>query len=459
MRSEGEIIIGRQQHDRLFVCSVETYEQLADEFVAGEHDPIWMATKTAEAEAKEKHAKELEVWWHKREEEHEQELAMKRKERQNTILQRLSDLGWAEEIEHERQKDGLSRLHRFRIGTQAKKLTEKDWNDLKPKLEEILREVRQARQARELHAKWTPRYLKFQSLLQAEYDKLPFNTVGPSIADLADLPQFQEKLFLPIEHELAQADLADLILQIPEIRARWIQSREEELIKLLKEHDIDTTPGREVLYYAVNAFSCVECSSPCVYPRPLMHECSRYRSESDYDYSRPMTPWPSLLNYLAATNTRVWDVRYFMIREEFVEVAQDVISAVGLPASATVEDMRKIDRWIVCPDGLGRRQLYPAMRAIFTKRVHLAFRPDWRVATEEEAAEASQGAGKRPLPYTDSACCHCETVLHSREMIMVHLKDAHGLEECTPSDIIVHIDSPPDSLQLNTVILERLPDS
>ncbi|KAL0070153.1 hypothetical protein AAF712_002643 [Marasmius tenuissimus] len=462
MRSEGKIIIGRQQRsamDRFFVCLVETYEQLADEFVAGEHDPIWMATKIAEAEAKEKHAQELEVWWQNREEEHELELAVKRKERQNAILQRLSDLGWAKEIEHERQMNGLSRLHQFRIGTQAKKLTEKDWDDLKPKLEGVLQEVRNARLEKELYAKWTQRYFKFQSLLQAEYDKLPFNTVGPSIADLADLPQFQEKLFLPIEHELAQADLADLILQLPEIRTQWVRSREEELIELLKENDVDTTAGREVLHYAVNVFSCNHCSSSCVYPRPLMHQCSRYKPESDYRNSCLTTPWPSLLNYMEATDSRVWGISCFTIRKGFVKVAQDVISAVGLPASATMADVRKTDGWIVCPDGLERRQLYPVMRAIYSKRVHLALGPNWRVATEEEAVEASQGAGKRPLPYGDSMCCHCETLLQDPQMIMVHMKDAHGLEECTPDDIILHVDSQPDYLQHNSVILGPLPDS
>ncbi|KAL0061133.1 hypothetical protein AAF712_012053 [Marasmius tenuissimus] len=225
LRPLGDIICGKQRRGYLFVCAPNVYQQLSDGWKANKDDSSWIAARTFEAASRKKHAEEMRDWWQSRSKEHESELASRRKAREDAILQRLSDIGWAEEIDAQRERNDLSCLSRFRIGTQAKKLTTKDWNELRPKLEGALQEAKEARLRSELHQKWKQRYLTFKSLLQDELDQLPFNTVGPSAFDIADLPQFKEKLLLPIDHELTATDLADLMAELPEIRSQWMSSQ------------------------------------------------------------------------------------------------------------------------------------------------------------------------------------------------------------------------------------------
>ncbi|KAK1231016.1 hypothetical protein PQX77_005877 [Marasmius sp. AFHP31] len=231
LRPKGDIIRGKQRRGYLLLCKPNVYQELSDGWKAKKDDSSWMAVRITEADARKKHAEEMEVWWQNRSREHESELAVRRKARKDDILQRLSDIGWAEEIDAQRKRSNLSCLHRLRIGTQAKKLTTKDWNELKPELESALQRAKTIRLG-ELREKWKQRHLTFNRLLQDELDKLPINTVGPSVFDIADLPQFREKLFLPIDHKLTASDFTDVIDELPEIRSQWIQDREEAALSM-----------------------------------------------------------------------------------------------------------------------------------------------------------------------------------------------------------------------------------
>ncbi|KAJ8095922.1 hypothetical protein PM082_015143 [Marasmius tenuissimus] len=451
LRPRGDVILGKQRRGYFFVCSANIYQQLSDGWKANEHDPSWIAARTVEGDVRKKHAEEMANWWQNRSREHQSELAVRRKAREDAILQRLSDIGWAEEIDAQRERDDLSCLHQFRIGTQAKKLTTKDWNELRPKLESALQEAKTARLRRELREKWKQRYLTFKGLLQHEVDKLPFNTVGPSVSDIADLPQFREKLLLPIDHELTEADLTDLITELPQMRSQWIQAREEDLVKLLKHKGIAYTTS-DKLHHATTIFSCNRCSAFCVYPRPLMHKCTRYRSNWGYF---PTVPDPSFDNFLEATGGRVWNVNHFSYDTRQSTHAQSILSVIGLSASATVEDLRNSDAWVEWSVYTsGRRYLNPAMRAMYTSQSN----DGWKLVPPEEAAGLVRESGHGELPYLDkSKCSHCEMLFHHSSEIIQHMKDEHDLDKCTAQDLILHVDSNLTYGQRGTVVRERLP--
>ncbi|KAL0570168.1 hypothetical protein V5O48_011800 [Marasmius crinis-equi] len=264
-----------------FACSREIWERCLEEWENNNQDDVWLEHQVAEAKIRHEHAKQLKNWWRGRVKEHESGLAVKRKARADAIFQRLAELGWKEELDLQRDRDGLSCLEKFRIGTQAKKLSEKDWDDLRPKLEAALREAKAGRLQSELCTKWTKRYSQFVRLRKAELDKLPFNTVGPSMSDYANLPQFQKKLFLPIENELVEDDLSDLFGQMPQIREEWIQARKEDLVEVLKKNGM-TDATLETLNSAATIFACGTCGARCVYPRPLMHKCLRGLENSSH---------------------------------------------------------------------------------------------------------------------------------------------------------------------------------
>ncbi|KAL0061134.1 hypothetical protein AAF712_012054 [Marasmius tenuissimus] len=293
--------------------------------------------------------------------------------------------------------------------------------------------------------------MAFKSLLQYELDKLPFNTVGPSVFDIADLPQFKEKLLLPIDHELTATDLTDLMAELPEIRSQWCQAREEDLVKLLKDSGIaDATPDR--LRYAATIFSCSGCYSPCVYPRPLVHKCSHYRSSWGY---YPKAKEPSFDNFLEATNGRVWKLSTFSYDSSQSTQARSILSAIGLPVSATTEDVRSSDAWVECTYYRGK-QLYPVMRAIYTSRSF--HQPEWKLVSPEEAADALRESRAGALPYSEkSMCSHCETLLHDSREIIQHLNDEHNVTEYSARDLILHVDSYHTAVQRESVFRELPP--
>ncbi|KAL0566029.1 hypothetical protein V5O48_015988, partial [Marasmius crinis-equi] len=320
-----------------FACSREFWERCLEEWENNKQDDVWLERQVAEAKVRHEHAKQLRNWWRGRVKEHKLGLAVKRKARADAIFQRLAELGWKEELDLQRDRDGLSCLEKFRIGTQAKKLSEKDWNDLRPKLEAALQEAKAGRLQSELCTKWTKRYSQFVRLLKAELDKLPFNTVGPGMSDYANLPPFQKKLFLPIEHELVEDDLSDLFGQMPQIREEWIQARKEDLVGVLKKNGMaDAT--LETLNSAATIFACGTCGARCVYPRPLMHKCLRGLENSSHrGIARGE---PSFDDFLLFANGMVWQANMFSLSKRSRK-AQDILSIVGLPVNATVEDVTK----------------------------------------------------------------------------------------------------------------------
>ncbi|KAL0563817.1 hypothetical protein V5O48_018246 [Marasmius crinis-equi] len=349
LRYRGDIVSfheRRQWSDRL-VCSRASHQQLVREWNANKNDPVWFERKMAEGKARHKHALKLGEWWKRRLREHDVELVAKRKAREEAILQRLSDIGWKEELDLQRPLNNLRFFKKFRIGTQAKKLTEKDWNDLRPQLEEALQKARNNRLMMELRARWKRRYEKFKNLLQAELDKAPFNTVGPSVFDIASLPQFQEKLLLPIEHDLTEEDLSALFPEIPQIRDRWVRAREEDLVEHLRKSGV-ANPTRDMLRCATTIFVCAECKSPCVYPRPLIHVCSRGRF-SCWEFFSQNWRTPSFSDFLDATYGAIWNVSDYEYSDTWATAARNILSATDLPVDATVEDIRTADLWLECP--------------------------------------------------------------------------------------------------------------
>ncbi|KAL0571231.1 hypothetical protein V5O48_010738 [Marasmius crinis-equi] len=444
LRYRGDIVDFDKERDvyEYFICSHTSWQKLLEEWNINKNDSVWIERKMAEGKAIHQHATEMSKWWQRRVLEHEAELNTKRKAREHAILQRLSGLGWKEELDLQRPLNDLEFLKEFRIATQAKKLTEKDWNDLRPKLEEALQKAKEHRLAVELRARWRQRFLKFKDLLQAELDKSPFNTVGPSAFDLAKLPQFQSKLFLPIDHDVTEEDLLDVFTEIPQIRDRWVRAREDDLVTLLRKGGLANVT-REMLRYASTIFECDECCSPCVYPRPLVHRCSRYEHSS----------WPlitqdgaelSFSDFLCATNGKVWDVSHYVFSNSRMMRVRRVLSAMALPANATVEDIRASNVWLENRDSLRRRVLYPAMGAAYN---NLAFYLlDWTVLSAEQVAQAVRQS-RRPEYSVDCVCVYCQTMLKSSWELAQHLKVRHAVSEWTHRDVIFHMDMPLAALE------------
>ena len=242
-----------------------------------------------------------------------------------------------------------------------------EWDSLEPRLEAALEAAKENRLAMEFRKAWYLRYETFKDLIQAELDKLPFNTIGPGLFDLADLPEFQDKLLsTPIEHELTAEDMKDVFDELPRIRARWVRDREEDLVGLLKTSGLygdAATAG--VLHRASTIFTCKGCSNACVYPRPLMHKCNFGGWGATYGYIQTR---PSIQDFMSSMNGRPWTVKSFVLRESTIKVAKMLLRTCGIPEDATVDDVKDSGCWVRRPDAqpfkTELRYLYPVARAV-----------------------------------------------------------------------------------------------
>ncbi|KAL0059215.1 hypothetical protein AAF712_014061 [Marasmius tenuissimus] len=380
--------IRKEQQSYTFYCSKTLRNELFDGLKANTSVPSWKKQMIQRGEGISEHVKELEAWSLTLRDERQADLQRRRKEREKAILQRLVDAGWGEEIEKQRQLNGLRIFREFKLGTQAKKLTDKgeplstlricggllesddepcifhqDWDELEPKLEAALERAKENRLTMEFRETWYRRYETFRKLVQAELNKLPFNTVGPNVFDLVNEPEFQAKLLSPIDHELTSGDMADVFDILPQIRARWVEDRQKDLVDLLKEHGVQDATF-DTLHHASTTFTCIACAAACVYPRPLMHHCSR-RLNFGFDQTRP-----SVQDFMHTMHGGPWNVRIFGVRKEAMMEAKKIMEICGIPATATLDEVKDSGCWVQRPDFLhgasGHRLLYPIVRAVST---------------------------------------------------------------------------------------------
>lgn len=220
---------------------------------------------------------------------------------------------------------------------------------------------------KEQREKWTRRYHDFKELLTKELDQLPFNTVGPSVFDIANLAEFQQKLFSPIDHQITRNDLVELLDQLPEIREQWIRSREEDLVRLVKG-DKEDKESRDMLDYASTIFVCMDCTSLCPYPKPLVHRCSRVGGYYGFAFGTT----PSFSQFLNTTGGKIWEIRQYRYDETASSMAKKMLSDCGLPQNAKLVDVTQTNIWLEWEDTRfpqaslihGGRALYTLCRAV-----------------------------------------------------------------------------------------------
>ncbi|KAL0566785.1 hypothetical protein V5O48_015221 [Marasmius crinis-equi] len=442
IRHRGDTV--RKEHQNyVFYCPAS----LKRELTKANHDISgWRAKKIEEGEKVHENAQQLAKWWKTVCAERQADLQRRRKEREDAILQRLADSGWAEELAIQKRLNGLRVLREFKLGSQAKKLTDKDWNELEPKLEEALEKAKESRLAIEFREKCWRRYVMFKDLLTTELNKLPWNTIGPNVFDLAGLPECRQFLSMPIEHELTRADLVDLISSLPEIRAKWIDDRQKDLINLLKTHGIRGVTSN-TLYHASTIFVCKTCRALCVYPRPLMHHCRRANTLLG------KVAQPSFQHFMDYMCGKAWDIGGYSFDETLSRRAQGILEACGLPPNATVDQVKDSECWLEPRDSRSDGQVrtfFPAARAMY-QGLRDRNRPEenWTIANEQDTTRAI-ATSIRPCSVSQVMCKHCLTLV-SGPCILDHLKDEHNLTRCMSKDVELPVDAQPFALHHHRV--------
>ncbi|KAI0820028.1 hypothetical protein BC628DRAFT_1498125 [Trametes gibbosa] len=378
------------------------------------------------------------------------ELEAIRKGRLQSILKRLEEEGWADELAKMDIHDNY-RLEANKVVRKAQKLTNNGWRTIREELLEFMESVRTGRLARE-RAKVLQDRFEILYAVVSDYEsaqpserRSATSELQAKFADLATMPQFKALVEAPIETEVTVRDFVHLQSSIPSLKAEWLEARKTELLSQAEGLPEVASP----LLLAMVAFKCISCARADLrWPNILAHKCTRDRR---YGWS-PYTSQMALRSVCMPKGEDLpWRGSELTFCKDDVQVRRSVITACGLdPDTATHEDMDQREARLVCtacsPDILvACKAAYDWKQAITHKRSGFKSMPSsnlecqgsWKLLDPQLTARVLEceqtltplNASYSPLlPWTGpmKCCAHCR---HSTQNDMVaHCKDRHAVE-------------------------------
>ncbi|KAJ7773276.1 hypothetical protein B0H16DRAFT_143634 [Mycena metata] len=391
----------------------------------------WFKGKSNEMQEMQAHARLCAAWLENRKNDRTDELDEARRHRREGILERLTALGWGEEIPHHLQEIELHKLVK-----QPKDLTDRIWKNIEAPLVEFLTglkitrlEIARTRIIRERRQLASQVYKKFQQTL-------PADTVFPPKVDMISAEPFRaiiEDTSINPEVEVTEESFAAALLEVPDFSAQWRRRKDEELVEIMKTTVPNSTKADLQLATTFFAWST---SGAIGYPQILV--CSSAITFDAYAHRDETHTLQQALgeNSWNANNLIRFNARAF-------RNVRAVVEACGLdPDVTTAAEMHEINPAMEClgcnSDTHGRY----ISRWIHTAN-HSCATPSWRCLKPDdelrvEAQEKEIFKADRYNWRTDYCCKLCDifskTTLHE---LKVHLFTTHNIEQMS-LDMVKH---------------------
>ncbi|KAJ6513367.1 hypothetical protein C8R45DRAFT_1068349 [Mycena sanguinolenta] len=206
----------------------------------------WFTQKRNAMKEIDAHARSCASWEDTRLYERTKELRDARRLREEAIVERLTALGWGEEVLHDYE------FFCHRLVNQPKKLTDRIWKNIEGPLVEFLTDLKERRE----HVKM----VKMRQLLAARvYDQFreasaPDVLLPPKIDVLLTEPFRVVIEDTPIEETLTEESFAAAISSVAEFSVDWQRRKEKELVKIMRKNHPDAVEAD--LHLATTFFSC-----------------------------------------------------------------------------------------------------------------------------------------------------------------------------------------------------------
>ncbi|KAF8061649.1 hypothetical protein FPV67DRAFT_1673269 [Lyophyllum atratum] len=259
----------------------------------------WCIAKRTEYEARMQHGSECAVWNRNRSEERSNELENIRQRRYEAIKEKLSHLGWGEEITKLEEADDIEYdlLSDHKLVKQPRELTDRIWGNIEAPLIDFMEKTKVQRLETSRRATIRKRGKVLSETLQKYALSQPLHTVLPSVADLAILPDFRSVIEdTPIDQLVVEDHFKQAMVDIPSIVTAWRKSKDEQLVAIMKSNpETDTEVTEATLRLATTFFRCNHCRREITYPRVLVHRCTTTLTYSD-TYEDGLDPYFRDLN-------------------------------------------------------------------------------------------------------------------------------------------------------------------
>ncbi|KAI4293965.1 hypothetical protein K525DRAFT_274728 [Schizophyllum commune Loenen D] len=378
------------------------------------------------------HASICEEWDEERQSDRSWELQAIRDERKKNILQRLTELGWAEEVE----KSG-DKLCAHKLVHKAQPLSEKVWNNVKDTLLVHIAELQTKRIAEE---KEDAILNRCQALAKAYSEFLhtkPFTAILPTVGDIYTLHEFANLIEVThYEEEIPQATYRALLDAPPDSYFEsWRENCDAALVNVLNSIPREGSPAtRADLRLATTAFVTPNGHfSPLTQGYPHILASDQMTDGQICGDRRQMT-----------LRQRPWTATGLRVAVRHRARAEAVVALAGLdPKTATSDEMDALDPWFLCPSER-RGYLLSSSR---TRAVN------WRGACscDEESGNAAIPAFEllgtedtervraRSLLSIDRwarslQCAHCELRMRMMKELKDHLLEMHSIDCITQAD-------------------------
>ncbi|KAJ7156998.1 hypothetical protein C8R43DRAFT_411697 [Mycena crocata] len=372
--------------------------------------------------------------------------------RREVICNRLSDLGYEEEVSY--LKDyRLDVISEHPLIKSHNLLTDRVWENMKPQLEELLQGVREKLQRRKRKSLLKQRQRLLLSVLRGYIHGRPIDEVNPRAVEVCVLPDIQAMVQNPSSDAYTTEDSFQNVLDdLPLFCARWRESKTQELMALLPDQN-----DRDFLFRATTYFRCDGCSEPIAYPRILAHAClyklhHGHRNRDD-----------DLALLCQNMDSKPWncDGKRVSTYPAAEASAKAVIRACQLNTDmTTAQDLNDVNPWLECLQcrHVTGRTIFRWQKAILHDMYHAvsAETVTWRLLDEDDsdAAEALQQKTfethyNSPADYTCTRCRQDFPFLQIRGHIRTsHNIDDPELEEDYVLQVDASMDQPPFPLIL-----------
>ncbi|KAF5315633.1 hypothetical protein D9611_004972 [Ephemerocybe angulata] len=209
-------------------------------------------------------------------------------EREKEIMARLTDLGYERELREIWKWRSLSGV------SIASRLTESNWEKIKPRLLECLEAPRRAAALQ----KWKELIIERTRTLSVIYeDYLAQNqydgSTAPTAGELATMEPFRSIIYdSPEQDTVTASELSKHTDTLPNLISVWNKGVVDHLLSLLPQGQAIPGGGTVIsesdrarkepppslrsvseLYKATSTFNCITCSSTLLFPNVLVHKC------------------------------------------------------------------------------------------------------------------------------------------------------------------------------------------
>ncbi|KAK0217689.1 hypothetical protein EDD85DRAFT_1029434 [Armillaria nabsnona] len=391
----------------------------------------WVSRKRDAYTTLQTHARLCDDWSDSRVEDRSIELYNLRCRRLEQVIERLTILGWGEELH---DQNLINELRRHKLVRQSRLLTERAWSTMSDTLISIVRQRRDDRLS------WAVRMRmnEFNVAYSAATRDVPLFPVYPKAVDAALLKPFSKILFAtPLDQDITES-LTAAWAQLPSVADKWRKTHDSALKGLMLKAGLEPD-----LNLATSFFKCNCCDRLCQYPYVLAHRCSLSYPQESFDPDN----WKNYaLTHLSRRgNAAIWSASQYMVDGKALKRVQSIIQACGLnPETATHEDMDSLNCRVIC------KYCSTAVGSFVTQWQIAACHDDhptvnpqaWKLLDNPRELErvkilekSDKVTGYRCSHHTEIyICSHCKNLRRKGHELEKHLLEAHSVDRISSDD-------------------------